>query len=765
MIRTIRLLAKFAVLSTALVIMACGGGGGGGAAPAPITSPTDTTTPVPTYTSYPGDEGTPQSPVSVSIGTFRPSTVGIGDSFYTFIPSVTGSYSIALTNPTVDVGWELFTDTGYSSSTMVSWCDNAWTAVTEKCAVNLVAGIPYYLRVYNWGWEAATFDLNIKLLSNEGSSPSPIDLVVDVPREGSVDKSGTSYYRFTTNGASAYSVAISNLSSGPITTKIYANAFGTNPLQTCSTWDRPVCTVNGLSASTAYYVEVIGTNTAGVGYTVTVTKGVSQGSIANPVVLTVDAVNAHAGAVDGTSDSYYTFTTASSGEYLLKLDALYGVAATVYTNPDFTNGYVSSCAVSECRLTALNAYAPYYIRVRNTTTSDQAFTIAVNRGLTEGSVAQPIPLTVGVLHSAIVNSSGVAYYSFQTTSFSGSYTISLTSTQTDLKWNLYTSLSAYNSISQCNTSTSAVNESCVSTNLNPNTTYYLTVTNNSSTTASDYNVLVTAGGGSQGTTSSPVDLGVVTPGGLTYNSGQVKNNGDSYYKFTTSSNKAVHVISLLGMQTDLEWGLSTGPVTVAFTTCDLYNDTRTETCSTQDATYDSVLVANTTYYLRVRNNGNTTSTFSLILTALDPAAGCTGTYTECLNFENGIIPAQFIQTTNQNGSQWKWTLDSTNSAGVGNYSMISGTIDYSLKGCFSYTPTVRPTLVTFSFMTQEGYVDFDVFEGTNLVFATYDGTLGFWQRNTYALPSGAAPLTFTWCQHNYSTTSTPVSWVDDIMFQ
>lgn len=764
MIGTMRLFARSVVCVAIVVISACGGGGGTASAPPP--------SPPPTPTLSTADEGTPQNPVPIAIGSVRPSTVEIYDSYYTFVAPVTGTYKITLESPTVDVAWELYPDTSYSSNNMLGSCDSAWTAATESCTVNLLAGTAYYLQVSNWDWSSGAFGLNVTLLGDEGSTTSPVTLEVDIAHDGSVAMSGASYYQFTTNAASAYSVAISNPTTGSTTVKIFATPFDTNPLQTCSTWDRPVCTVNGLPAATPYFVQVVGNGTTAVGYTITVTQGVSQGSMAHPVVLTVDAASAHAGAVDGSSASYYAFTTASSGEYLLNMSAPYGVSAMVYSNTDFTNGYVSSCALAQCRLNGLNAYTPYYIEVGNTTTSDQTYLIAVNRGLTEGSVTEPIPVSVGVPHSANINSSGVAYYSFQTTDFAGSYTIGLAGTQTDLKWQLYSSLSAYTPISLCDDFSTQQDESCPSLNLEPNTTYYLAVTNKSSIAAGAYTLNIAAGGGSQGTITHPIDLGVVSAGGLTYSSGQIKNSGQayfldygqSYYTFTTGPDSAVHVISLLGLQSDLQWDLSIYPTFgSSFQTCDAYTDTTPETCSTQGAS-PAMLEANTTYYLRVFNNANIISTFNLSLTPLLPGAGCTGTYNECIDFESGI-PAGFTQSSTQAGTKWQWKADATTSAGPGTSSIVSGTVDYPYSGCFSYTPAVRPGSVTFSFLTQDEYLYLYVSDATTQLSINFDYTLGAWQRNTHVLPSGTGPLTFKWCLQRTSTTSTPVIWVDDIEFQ
>jgi len=57
----------------------------------------------------------------------------------------------------------------------------------------------------------------------------------------------------------------------------------------CSLASNPSCTANGLAANTYHYVKVQGSTSGAVEYDISVTTGVSEGSVAAPVDLTLGA--------------------------------------------------------------------------------------------------------------------------------------------------------------------------------------------------------------------------------------------------------------------------------------------------------------------------------------------------------------------------------------------------------------------------------------------------------------------------------------------
>lgn len=762
-----RIIAAVLMMS---LLASCGGGGGGGTGGGGDTGGGGGTLPLT------GGEGSPTSPVPVALNTPRSSTVGaFDDSYYSFATTTAGTYVVSLLNPSVDVEWTLYSNADFTGS--VASCDNYWSASTEQCTANLQAGRTYYLQVTEWmSFDAGTFTLAISQITSEGSTLSPVDLTIGATHSGSVAQSGVSYYRFRTTNAVAHTVTIGN--SVPnwysVTSKVYDTGFAGTLLATCGPTNNPSCTVNGLSANTYYYVEVLGNSSTAVRYDVTVTEGVSEGSVANPIELVVSAAS-HTGAVDASSSSYYKFTTTTTaGEYVLSLTGTTAPSIYVYSGSDFATGSLGSCTPNTpCKLYGLDAQSIYYVRVRNFTTSAvPSYQISVAQGATEGSVNDPVALTVdAAAHNAAIDSSvavlGSAFYSFQTTTVSGSYTISLSGTQKNLGWTLYNDAAFSYSVASCNnvTTTGPGDETCPTTNLDSSTTYYLKVMNNEYSSSSSYGVAVATGGGSEGSKNDPLLLT-----GPTHTGAAIK-YGYSYYSFTTGGTAMTFIIGLANMQTDLNWTLySDSAFTNQVVYCNAHYDTTAEVCSTEDSYISPVLSANTTYYLKVSNYNNAASTYALTLTPLDPAAGCSGSAVECFNFENNVYPASFTQTSQSNGQQWKWSTDTVSSAGSGTVSIKNGPTNYPYSSCFDYTPAAKPGSVSFSLRTDasnalNAYIIID--GGSTLSLGSWGGTTP-WRRVSYdtTIYNGTV-FKFQWCyQRNVNYTSgAETVWVDDIEFR
>ncbi len=711
----------------------------------------------------------------MALNTPRCSTVGsFDDSHYTFTTTTAGTYVISLTNPTTDVSWDLYSNADFTGS--IASCDNYWSTAAEQCTATLQAGKAYYLRVSEFSFSTGTFTLTISLITSEGSTTSPIDLTVGTPHAGTVGLSGISYYRFQPVNSAAHTIAISNSvpNYSGLTWKVYSTDFtSVSPvlLKTCGNTYNPSCTVNGLSAGSYYYVEVDGNSFSAVRYDITVTEGLSKGSLSAPLELIVGAP-AHDGAVDATSTSSYKFTTTEiAGEYILTLSGSTAPYLYVYSGSDFSTGSIGSCSPSQpCKLYGLDAMRTYYVKITNSTSSSVAYQIAVAQGVTEGSTNDPVALTVDALaHNAVIDASGSSYYSFQTTTVSGSYTVSLANTQRNLGWTLYNDAAFTSSLGSCNnvTTTGTGDESCATTNLNASKTYYLKVLNYESTGTSTYGVAVATGGGSEGSMTNPMLIS-----GLTHTGGAIK-YGYSYYSFTTGSSSMTYVISLANMQTDLSWTLySDSGFSYQVVSCTAHYDTTDEVCSTQGSYVAPVLNASTTYYLKVSNYNNAASTYALTVTPLDPAAGCSGSAVECLNFEDGLVPAGFNLTNSGglNGNQWKWGIDSLNSAGTGKFSMMNGPINYFYSTCFDYTPAAKPNSMAFSFSTDasnmiHAYISID--GGGMLSLGYWNGTTP-WRRVFYdtTIYNGTT-FKFQWCyERNFNYTSPPeTTWVDDIEFK
>lgn len=147
-------------------------------------------------------------------------------------------------------------------------------------------------------------------------------------------------------------------------------------------------------------------------------------------------------------------------------------------------------------------------------------------GAGEGTTSNPVALGVvdtTVTHSGSVGVAGDSYYSFTTDACGGAYSISLTNTQSDLGWWLF-SKSTYtitDLIDWCDSLYTAGTESCTTPTLTPNTTYFLDVAEYDGV-AGTYALNVTAPSTTPpAPTSSPTGV-VVTAGGgkakITWNS-------------------------------------------------------------------------------------------------------------------------------------------------------------------------------------------------------------------------------------------------------
>ena len=91
----------------------------------------------------------------------------------------------------------------------------------------------------------------------------------------------------------------------------------------------------------------------------------------------------------------------------------------------------------------------------------------------EGSMSNPVILTVGTIHSGTISDGGTSYYAFTTTS-AGTYTISLTDTGSDLSWYLFDDSAFSNMIAFEDTYFYAADE-IGTADLSASTIYYLVV--------------------------------------------------------------------------------------------------------------------------------------------------------------------------------------------------------------------------------------------------------------------------------------------------
>ena len=192
--------------------------------------------------------------------------------------------------------------------------------------------------------------------TNEGTASSPVELTVGTAKNGSVGQVGYSYYKFTTSsGAGSYKLNIASLvitdsyySSSYVHTRIYSNSGYT------STWDDESCVEDcilyfdykNLDNNTYYYLKMSGYGA--VTYSLTVSQAGSEGSINNPVALTLG--EAHTGGkVEGydyysykRGNSYYKFLTTSADNYTLSMNNSDALDCYLYSDSAFSSPVSSS---------------------------------------------------------------------------------------------------------------------------------------------------------------------------------------------------------------------------------------------------------------------------------------------------------------------------------------------------------------------------------------------------------------------------------------
>ena len=234
-------------------------------------------------------------------------------------------------------------------------------------------------------------------VTSDGSASSPVELTVGTAKEGSVAKSGYSYYKFTpgSTAAGSYKLAIASLSitdsgssSSSVTTYLYSDSGYSSELDNESC--QASCTLNfdyaGLDNGSTYYLKIYG---YGEGtYSLTVSQGGSEGSVNNPVALSVGSP--HSGKVEGTSTygkSYYKFTTAGgdANNHTLTMTNSDSMDCDLYSDSGFTTlvsssrnnctaGTFLSKSFTNSSGGGLTRGATYYLRIEGQSSTAKAST-------------------------------------------------------------------------------------------------------------------------------------------------------------------------------------------------------------------------------------------------------------------------------------------------------------------------------------------------------------------------------------------------------
>jgi hypothetical protein len=720
-------------------------------------------------------EGSTTAPLLLGVDSPHQGSVdGISPrSYYHFRTNEAGGYAIRLTNTHSNFGFNLYTsqfaslvdDNGYDSTVRTPNGD-------KTCVYNLAADTDYAIDVTDWDFVADSYTITVNGLRSEGSPGAPVPIADGTGHAGMVDAASFSYYSFTPSSSGAYTLAITgtNYSGFPLfnTTTLqidtYAGAdFSTGLLRSCTpAYGAIYCTVNGLTQGVPVYIKIseIDSSPSDTIFTITPTKGIGEGSVANPVVLAVGSP--HAGGVDAGSNlfyqgctnpsySYYSFNTAvGAGGYTVTTDNADANSVRMELFRSFSGASLASCdyssQVKPCMFSNIDSDSNYYLRATNCNNAIVNYNILVKNEGSEGSVNNPVHLTLETSHVGAIGFYETSYFTF-TTDKSGTYDIILDQA---LSWS-YTSSPDFTGSGYAYGSTTA--------NLDANRTYYLRVSNLGNPGIMQVYTVKVAHGASEGSIATPINLTV----GTTYRA-TVGTQGRSYYTFTTLA--ATDYYITFNNPTEL--------AVHAYTNPDFSNGSITTACPGPGPYISCTLenlTANTPYYIEAHEWANLNAAFNIHIYLLDHLAGCSAG-SECYNFESGVI-APFTPTSNVTkggASKSLWALDATNNAATGGtQSLKSGTLSYSQTTpqytCFEYMRTTTTYSVLFSLKVNppsSNTLEFSI-DGTVQPNGTFYN-MPAWKRVMFFPTPG--PHTYKWCfnENNPNPTTSDSAWVDDIEF-
>ena len=238
--------------------------------------------------------------------------------------------------------------------------------------------------------------------TSDGTASAPVELTVGTAKSGSVGRSGYSYYKFTTSsGAGNYKLNIASLviadsyySSYSVHTRLYSNSGYTSSSWIDSEYCLDDCILYfdyvNLDNSTSYYLKISGYGA--VSYTLTVSKGGSEGSKDDPVVLTLSTAHA-SGTIDNIwsypnyGASYYKFKTSSADNYTLSMNNSDSLDCSLYSDSAFST-YVTSDSYGHCTASenlsktftgttsseGLSANTVYYLKIWGSSTTAKTTT-------------------------------------------------------------------------------------------------------------------------------------------------------------------------------------------------------------------------------------------------------------------------------------------------------------------------------------------------------------------------------------------------------
>ena len=401
-------------------------------------------------------EGTTVTPVDLTVAVSHSGSIAAnGKSYYRFKTTKTGAFTLSYTNVknefTGSIGIKVYQNadfTGLLASSSPQY-------IMDCTANGLQPDTYYYVEVSQGANSGILYDLKVSEGISEGSITSPVVLPVGTARNGGVDGSGSSYYSFTTTTAGAYILTAAPAST--VEVSVYSSSdFSTALVKNYTVSSSQAATISGLDAAKQYYIKIARQTSPDTTYSITVSSGVTEGSVVNPVPLAVGL--SRTATVDSYGTAYYYFKTNTSGTYTVNLSSSQSMNWDLYSDSGYSKAmyilgtYASSCITSgtsggNCTTANLDAGVNYYLKVTSSSSSSAPYAVVVNGAVgSEGSILTPIVLTEGTSHAgtiagAVSYSSSYSYYTF-TAGSSRPYMIKVTDVlsggQNDIQWDMYT---------------------------------------------------------------------------------------------------------------------------------------------------------------------------------------------------------------------------------------------------------------------------------------------------------------------------------------
>lgn len=589
------------MLSTAFA--GCGGGGGGGDS---TTTTSDSTTTTNTDETTETDnnvtqvEGTEGNPKVLSLDTnytFDISSDDSADSLYLKVTTNSAGYyyfkatSEAQADSIRAVQVLLYQDQfeGYPS-----------TAYFGSMLAQLKADTTYYVELQNTTAETLSCDFKIAEIGtlNEGSVSDPVAMDLDETYSAKVgyesNGSQNSYYTFTTSDKPYYLISTTD---EDLEVALYSGSDFSSLVGTATDGKLG----KELNANTEYFIKVTNTDNSVTFHDIKVSsmETLNEGSLDNPVVLTVDANHS---AKIGSSEqllenSYYKFTTQNAAKYEITASntSLYMY---LYTDASFDDAYKVYTSYDGSFEWDMNESSTYYLKVYNPGDSVETFSLLV-ASIDEGTQDYPVNLPLETVHSGKIGSDTGTYQNFYqfTTNNEGYYEISALESTLDIyvlegdTWFTYFA-----------SATGGV----VTTYLDANTTYHLWVENNLNSDIAFDLKITEKGKTNEGDVGSPMSLTLNTLHNAKVGINDGSGSENSYYSFTTND-AAIYTITTLNTNPDSRLDI------------ELFSDSNFSNSGTSidDAQRTTIgLDANTTYYLKVNNYlGSDNVTFDLDILA------------------------------------------------------------------------------------------------------------------------------------------------------